>query len=85
VDFLLVAKGSVQGLLDALKKALDTGEISKGRAQEAVRRIKQLKQRYPYLGTGDISGLRQEQDLAFAQQLFVMTGNETGDSGDPTA
>jgi beta-N-acetylhexosaminidase len=85
IDFLLVAKGTAQGLLDALKKALDTGEISPEQAEEALARIKQLKQRYPYQGIGDISALRQEQDLAFAQQLFVMTGNETGDSGDPTA
>jgi beta-N-acetylhexosaminidase len=85
VDFLLVAKGSVQGLLDALQKGLATGEISKQRAEQALARIRQLKQRYPYQGTGDISALRQEQDLAFAQQLFVMVGNEPGDSGDPTA
>jgi len=85
VDFLLNAKGSVQGLLDALKKALDTGEIPQERSQEACERIRQLKERYPYQGTGDISNLRQEQDLAFAQQLFVMVGNEAGDSGDPTA
>jgi beta-N-acetylhexosaminidase len=85
VDFLLVAKGSVQGLLDALKKGLDTGEISQERAQEACNRISQLKQRYPYQGTGDISALRQEQDLAFSQQLFLMTGNEAGDLRDPTA
>jgi beta-N-acetylhexosaminidase len=85
VDFLLNAKGTVQGLLDALKKGLATGEILAQRAEEALARIKQLKQRYPYQGTGDISNLRQEQDLAFAQQLFVMVGNEAGDSGDPTA
>ncbi len=85
VDFLLIAKGSVQGLLDALKKGLTIGEISQGRAQEACERIRQLKERYPYQGTGDISNLRQEQDLAFAQQLFVMVGDEAGDSGDPTA
>jgi hypothetical protein len=81
----LVAKGTVQGLLDALKKGLDNGEILEQRAHEACDRIRQLKQRYPYQGTGDISGLRQEQDLAFAQQLFVMTGDEAGDSRDPTA
>jgi beta-N-acetylhexosaminidase len=85
IDFLLVAKGTVQGLLAALKKALASGEISKERAEEALARIRQLKQRYPYQGTGDISNLRQEQDLAFAQQLFVMVGDEAGDSGDPTA
>jgi beta-N-acetylhexosaminidase len=85
VDFLLVAKGSVRGLLDALKEALDTGEISPERAQEACDRIKALKEHYPYQGTGDVSALRQEQDLAFAQQLFVMVSDEAGDSGDPTA
>jgi len=85
VDLLLNAKGTVQGLLDALKKALDTGEILEQRAEEALARIKQLKQRYPYQGTGDISGLRQEQDLAFSQQLFVMVGDEAGDLRDPTA
>jgi beta-N-acetylhexosaminidase len=84
VDLLLVAKGTIQGLLDALKQALDTGEIPQQRAQEACDRIRQLKQRYPYQGTGDISNLRQEQDLAFAQQLFVMVGDEAGDSRDPT-
>jgi len=85
VDFLLIAKGSVQGLLAALKKGLATGEISQQRAEEALARIRQLKQRYPYQGTGDISSLRQEQDLAFAQQLFVMVGDEAGDLRDPTA
>jgi len=85
VDLLLVAKGTVQGLLDALKQGLDSGEISKERAQEACDRIRQLKERYPYQGTGDISNLRQEQDLAFAQQLFVMVGDEAGDPRDPTA
>ena len=86
VDLLLVAKGTVQGLLDALKKGLDTGgEILEQRAEEALARIRQLKERYPYQGTGDISGLRQEQDLAFAQQLFVMVGDEAGDLRDPTA
>jgi beta-N-acetylhexosaminidase len=78
-------EGTVQGLLAALKKGLASGAISKERAEEALARIKQLKQRYPYQGTGDISALRQEQDLAFAQQLFVVTGDEAGDSGDPTA
>ncbi len=85
VDFLLVAKGTVQGLLAALKKGLDNGEILEQRAHAACNRIRQLKQRYPYQGTGDISNLRQEQDLAFAQQLFVMVGDEAGDAGDPTA
>jgi beta-N-acetylhexosaminidase len=85
IDFLLVAKGSVQGLLDALKKGLANGEIAAQRAKEALDRIKQLKQRYPYQGTGDISALRQEQDLAFAQQLFYMVDNDAGDSRDPRA
>jgi beta-N-acetylhexosaminidase len=85
IDFLLVAKGTVQGLLAALKKALAIGEISQERAEEALARIRQLKESYPYKGTGDISNLRQEQDLAFAQQLFVMVGDEADDSGDPTA
>jgi beta-N-acetylhexosaminidase len=85
VDFLLVAKGTIQGLLYALRQGLETGEITKQRAQEAVARIRQLKERYPYRGAGDITGLRQEQDLAFSQQLFLMTGDEAGDSGDPTA
>jgi len=85
IDFLLVAKGTIQGLLDALKQGLDTGEIPQERAQEACSRIRQLKERYPYQGTGDITGLRQEQDLAFSQQLFLMTGDEAGDPGNPTA
>jgi beta-N-acetylhexosaminidase len=85
VDLLLVAKGTIQGLLDALKQGLDSGEIPQERAQEACSRIRQLKEQYPYRGTGDITGLRQEQDLAFSQQLFLMAGDEAGDPGDPTA
>jgi beta-N-acetylhexosaminidase len=85
VDLLLVAKGTIQGLLDALRQGLDTGEIPQERAQEACDRIRQLKERYPYRGTGDITGLRQEQDLAFSQQLFLMAGDEAGDLRDPTA
>jgi beta-N-acetylhexosaminidase len=78
-------EGSVQGLVDALKKSLKNGEISRERAKAALARIRQLKRRFPYQGTGDISALRQEQDLAFAQQLFVMVGSEAGDPRDPTA
>jgi len=70
VDCLLVGKGPVQGLLDALEKGLANGEIPKERAEEAVSRILKLKKQYPYRGIGDLKGLRQEQDLAFSQKLF---------------
>jgi beta-N-acetylhexosaminidase len=85
VDCLLVGKGPVQGLLDALKQGLETGEIPKERAQEAVARIMKLKERYPYKGIGNLAELRQEEDLAFSQELFRMVSNETGDTGDRTA
>jgi beta-N-acetylhexosaminidase len=79
VDCLLVGKGTVQGLLEALGRGLATGEIPQERAEEAISRTVKLKERYPYKGTGDIQGLRQEEDLAFSQELFRMVSDETGD------
>ena len=52
VDCLLVGKGSVQGLLNALARGLETGEIPQERVEEAVSRIAKLKERYPYRGEG---------------------------------
>ena len=85
VDLLLVGKGSVQGLLKALKKGLETGEISQERAEEAVSRIVKLKERYPYRGTGDLTSLQREEDLAFSQDFFRRAKDETGDPWDRTA
>ena len=85
VDLLLVGMGSVQGLLKALKKGLETGEISQERAEEAVSRIVKLKERYPYRGTGDLTSLQREEDLAFSQDFFRRAKDETGDPWDRTA
>lgn len=85
VDCLLVGKGPVQGLLAALGQGLSNGEIPQKRAQEAVARIVKLKERYPYRGTGDLAGLRKEEDLAFSQDLFRMVSDETSDPRDRAA
>jgi beta-N-acetylhexosaminidase len=85
VDCLLVGKGSVQGLLEALRQGQETGEIPQERGEEALSRIAKLKERYPYRGTGDLAGLRREEDLAFSQALFQRIEDETGDPGDRTA
>jgi len=85
VDLLLVAKGPVQGLLDALAQGVKTGETPHERAQEAVARVMKLKERYPYKGIGDLKGLRQEQDLAFSQGLFQRIGNAARDPRNRTA
>lgn len=85
VDCLLVGKGPVQGLLDALKQGLEAGEIPKERAHEAVARVMKLKERYPYKGIGDLAGLRQEEDLAFSQGLFQRIGDAAGDPRNRTA
>ena len=85
VDCLLVGKGPVQGLLDALKKGLETGEIPQERAHEAVARVMKLKERYPYKGIGDLAGLRQEEDLAFSQELFQRIGDAAHDPRNRTA
>lgn len=79
VDLLLVGKGSVQGLLKVLKQGLETGEISEERAEEAISRIVRLKEEYPYKGTGDVKGLRREEDLAFSQELFQRIQDATSD------
>jgi len=85
VDCLLVGKGTVQGLLEALKRGLASGEIPQERAEEAVSRIVKLKERYPYRGVGDLTSLRQEADLVFSQELFRMVSDETGHPRDRTA
>jgi beta-N-acetylhexosaminidase len=85
VDCLLIGKGSVQGLLDALKQGLETGEIPQERGEEALSRIVKLKGRYPYRGTGDLTSLRREADLAFSQELFQRIQDEAGDPGDRAA
>ena len=85
VDCLLVGKGSVQGLLKALKQDLEKGDIPHERGEEAVSRIAKLKERYPYRGTGDLTRLRQEADLAFSQALFQRIHDEAGDPGGRTA
>jgi len=79
VDCLLVGEGPVQGLLAALEQGLANGEIPQKRAEEAVARVMRLKERYPYKGIGDLTGLRQKTDLAFSQKLFRMVSDETGD------
>jgi beta-N-acetylhexosaminidase len=79
VDCLLVGKGSVQGLLKALKEGLEKGEIPQERVEEAVSRIAQLKEEYPYKGKGDLTGLRREQDVAFSQEIFQRVKDATGD------
>jgi beta-N-acetylhexosaminidase len=81
VDCLLVGKGSVQGLLDVLVRGLKTGKIPPERAEEAVSRIAKLKERYPYRGTGDLTGLRREEDVVFSQGLFRKVKDEEGDPG----
>jgi len=85
VDCLLVGKGTVQGLLEALKRGLASGEIPQKRVAEALEHIMRLKERYPYKETGDIPGLRREEDLAFSQALFQRIQNEAGDPRGRTA
>lgn len=85
VDVLLVGKGPVQGLLDALEKGLADGDIPPERAHEAVARVMTLKERYPYKGIGDLAGLRQEEDLAFSQELFQRIGDAARDPRNRTA
>jgi beta-N-acetylhexosaminidase len=85
VDCLLVGKGSVQRLFDALKQSLQTGEIIQERGEEALSRIAKLKERYHYKGIGDLKSLRKEQDLAFSQELFQRVKDATGNPGDRAA
>ena len=85
VNCLLVGKGSVQGLLDALEQGLANGEIPQERAEEAVGRNRRLKERYPSKGIGDLTGLRREEDLAFSQELFRMVSDGAGDPRGRTA
>ena len=85
VDLLLVGKGSVQGLLKALKRGLEKGDIPHERVEEAVSRIAKLKEKYPHKGKGDVKGLRQESDVAFSQALFQRIHDATRDPGDRAA
>jgi beta-N-acetylhexosaminidase len=85
VDCLLVGKGSAQGILNALARGLETGEIPQERVEEAVSRIMEFKEEYPYKGKGDLKGLRREEDLAFSQELFRRVKDATGDPGDRAA
>jgi beta-N-acetylhexosaminidase len=85
VDCLLVGKGSVNRLLEALTQGLEIGEISQERAEEAVSRIAKRKEEYPYRGIGDLTRLRRQEDLAFSQALFQRIEDEAGDLGDRTA
>ena len=81
VDCLLVGKGTVQGLLEALKRGLATGEITQERAEQSISRLVKLKEEYPCKGTGDIKGLRREEDLTFSQELFQRAKDAASDSG----
>jgi beta-N-acetylhexosaminidase len=81
VDCLLVGKGTVQGLLKALERGLETGEVPQERVEEALEHIMGLKERYPYRGTGDLTSLRREEDLAFSQELFQRIRDEASDPG----
>lgn len=85
VDCLLVGKGSVQGLLEALRQGVETEEIPQERVEEAVSRIMKLKEEYSYKGKGDVKDLRREEDLAFSQELFRRVKDATGDPGDRAA
>jgi beta-N-acetylhexosaminidase len=85
VDCLLVGKGSVQGLLEALRQGVETEEITQERVEEVLSRIAKLKERYTYRGIGDLASLRREEDVAFSQELFRRVKDETGDPGDRTA
>ncbi len=82
VDILLVGAGTANGLLEALERGVVTGEIPQARAAEAVDRILKLKEQYPYRGTGDLKGLRREEDLTFSQELFQRVRDEEGDPRD---
>ncbi|OGP55658.1 MAG: hypothetical protein A2Y65_02780 [Deltaproteobacteria bacterium RBG_13_52_11] len=81
VDCLLVGQEKVHGLLTALDKGLKSGAIPEERIVEALARIRRLKERYPYRGRGDVARLRQEQDVAFAQELFERIKDEASDPG----
>jgi beta-N-acetylhexosaminidase len=70
VDCLLVGQEKVHGLLAAMDKGVTSGEIPEERVKEAVARIRRLKGKYPYRDRGEVTGLRQEKDLAFSQDLF---------------
>jgi beta-N-acetylhexosaminidase len=82
VDFLLVGHGNVDGLLDGLQRGVATGKISRARAADAIQRILMLKKHYPYRAPGDLSRLRQKNDLAFSQELFRGVGYGEGDPRD---
>jgi hypothetical protein len=82
---LLSAQEKVDGLIAALAKGVNDGEIPEQQVKQAIARIRRLKGKYPYRGIGDLSGLRQGQDIAFAQELFQKVKDEAGDPGDRAA
>jgi beta-N-acetylhexosaminidase len=81
VDMLLSGQEKVHGLLAALEKGVKSGAIPEQRVEQAIARILKLKKKYPYRGTGDLAGLRQQADLGFSQELFQRVEDETGDPG----
>ncbi len=81
VDILLIGEGKVDGVLEALEKGVDRGEIPRSRAAEAVYRILRLKERYPYKASEDLKGLRRSEDLAFSERLFQGVKDEEGGPG----
>jgi beta-N-acetylhexosaminidase len=76
VDILLSGQEKVHGLLAALEKGVKSGEIPEQRVKQAIARIRRFKEQYPYRGRGDLTGLRQEADLAFSQELFQRVKDE---------
>ncbi len=85
VDCLLVGQEKVHGLLAALEQGVLSGEIPEERVKQALARIRRLKEKYPYRGIGNLTGLRQEEDVAFSRELFQKVKDETGDPGDRAA
>jgi beta-N-acetylhexosaminidase len=81
VDILLSGQEKVDGLLTALDKGLKSGNIPEQRVKETVARILKLKAKYPYQGRGDAAGLRQEEDVAFSQELFQRINLDASKSG----
>jgi beta-N-acetylhexosaminidase len=81
VDMLLSGQEKVYGLLAALEKGVKSGVIPEKRVEQAIARILKLKEQYPYRGSGDLTGLRQQADLVFSQELFQRIEDETGDPG----
>jgi beta-glucosidase-like glycosyl hydrolase len=76
VDILLSAQEKVDVLIAALAKGVNDGEIPEQQVKQAIARIRLLKDKYPYRGIGDLTGLRQGQDVAFSQELFQKVKDE---------